>query len=97
MGNPQPYEGDLVLILHALDDAAFFRASRASAMERVARKGRLELPMRPLARRTSRRLPTTTLFRGSSASSLRQNEACPKATRSGAPPPRCARPSLANA
>jgi hypothetical protein len=31
---------DLALILQALDDAAFFRESRASAMERVARKGR---------------------------------------------------------
>jgi hypothetical protein len=28
------------LLLQALDDAAFFRESRASAMERVARKGR---------------------------------------------------------
>jgi hypothetical protein len=32
--------GELALILEALDDAAFFRESRASAMERVARKGR---------------------------------------------------------
>ncbi len=31
---------DLTLVLQALDDAAFFRESRASAMERVARKGR---------------------------------------------------------
>ncbi|HEV2218074.1 MAG TPA: hypothetical protein VGV88_10935 [Candidatus Dormibacteraeota bacterium] len=31
---------DIALILQALDDAAFFRESRASAMERVARKGR---------------------------------------------------------
>jgi hypothetical protein len=28
------------LVLEALDDAAFFRESRASAMERLARKGR---------------------------------------------------------
>lgn len=28
------------MVLQALDDAAFFRESRASAMERVARKGR---------------------------------------------------------
>lgn len=28
------------LVLQALEDAAFFRESRASAMERVARKGR---------------------------------------------------------
>lgn len=33
-------DDDLTLILSALDDAAFFRESRASAMERVARKGR---------------------------------------------------------
>jgi hypothetical protein len=31
---------ELRLIVQALDDAAFFRESRASAMERVARKGR---------------------------------------------------------
>ena len=31
---------DIRLIVQALDDAAFFRESRASAMERVARKGR---------------------------------------------------------
>ncbi len=31
---------DVTLVLQALDDAAFFRESRASAMERVARKGR---------------------------------------------------------
>jgi len=31
---------ELTLVLQALDDAAFFRESRASAMERVARKGR---------------------------------------------------------
>lgn len=30
---------ELELVLIALDDAAFFRESRASAMERVARKG----------------------------------------------------------
>ena len=33
-------DADLALILGALEDAAFFRESRASAMERVARKGR---------------------------------------------------------
>jgi hypothetical protein len=33
-------EEELRLVLQALDDAAFFRESRASAMERVARKGR---------------------------------------------------------
>jgi hypothetical protein len=37
VGLTQP---DLELVLQALDDAAFFRESRASAMERVARKGR---------------------------------------------------------
>jgi len=31
---------ELTLVLQALDDAAFFRESTASAMERVARKGR---------------------------------------------------------
>ncbi len=31
---------DIATVLQALDDAAFFRESRASAMERVARKGR---------------------------------------------------------
>ncbi len=31
---------ELTIVLQALDDAAFFRESRASAMERVARKGR---------------------------------------------------------
>ncbi len=31
---------EVTLVLQALDDAAFFRESRASAMERVARKGR---------------------------------------------------------
>jgi hypothetical protein len=33
-------ERETGLVLQALDDAAFFRESRASAMERVARKGR---------------------------------------------------------
>jgi hypothetical protein len=31
---------ELELVRQALEDAAFFRESRASAMERVARKGR---------------------------------------------------------
>jgi len=31
---------ELTVVLQALEDAAFFRESRASAMERVARKGR---------------------------------------------------------
>ena len=31
---------EAAVVLQALDDAAFFRESRASAMERVARKGR---------------------------------------------------------
>lgn len=33
-------DADLKLILEALDDGAFFRESRASAMARVAAKGR---------------------------------------------------------
>ena len=31
---------EVAVVIQALDDAAFFRESRASAMERVARKGR---------------------------------------------------------
>jgi len=31
---------EVALLVQPLDDAAFFRESRASAMERVARKGR---------------------------------------------------------
>ena len=31
---------EVAVVIQALDDAAFFRESRASAMERIARKGR---------------------------------------------------------
>jgi hypothetical protein len=37
---PELTPHELELVLQALDDGAFFRESRASAMERVARKGR---------------------------------------------------------
>jgi hypothetical protein len=37
---PELSPEELRLVLQALEDAAFFRESRASAMERVARKGR---------------------------------------------------------
>jgi hypothetical protein len=37
---PELSADEVELVLEALDDAAFFRESRASAMERVARKGR---------------------------------------------------------
>lgn len=40
MGNIELSAADATLVLQALDDAAFFRESRASAMARVAAKGR---------------------------------------------------------